>query len=58
MLQLFYSLKNSIATADFRQWNINMYNQCQELLKGPIEVGTTVLQEIESKETSICLISM
>ena len=54
----FYRLKNSIATADFHQWNINMYNQCQELLKGPIQVGTTVLQKIDSKKNSICLISM
>ena len=27
-----------------------MYNQCRELLKGPIRAGSSVLQKIESEE--------
>ena len=27
-----------------------MYNQCRELLKGPIKAGNSILQKIESEE--------
>lgn len=44
-----FRLKESVHATDFRQWNINIYNQCRKLLKDPIQAGKTILQEIETK---------
>ena len=44
-----FRLKESVGATDFLQWNINIYNQCQKLLKDPIQAGKTILQKLETK---------